>query len=359
MRTWWRSVSATAALLGSAVACGKLAPDADDDVPDVRADAAPVSSPAADAHAPPPRDASADPPAVDAAAPPQADGICSQTAMSAGTFDADCVYLLGTLSMSADAWRDALIHVDRPNDFATGFGYVSRAPIVRPTDGRLLFAASGDQLPDRIYRYTTPGTGFPNPSLAAQAIEPGVSCGTARLDRFFVFPDDGALLYRCGAQVFVTGSAVPLDLGNRNLLATGRNRLIVAASTYPDLVLVQNGVVTPVPGLTGTPLAFRSRPSGTMYMAISGVGVRGELREIALDGSSQVVGTYQLGAGPSGPGADCALEPSGALVCINTIDRADFAQGVVRVSFDKPPEILYDERKGGVKIHISRMVTGP
>ena len=39
-------------------------------------------------------------------------------------------------SSGGDAWRDALIHMDRPGDFATGFGYMLRPPIVRPAGGR-------------------------------------------------------------------------------------------------------------------------------------------------------------------------------------------------------------------------------
>ncbi|CAN5908023.1 hypothetical protein BH11MYX4_BH11MYX4_05100 [soil metagenome] len=112
--------------------------------------------------------------------------------------------------------------------------------------------------------------------------------------------------------------------------------------------------------ITGGPYAFRSRPSGTMYMATSGIGVRGQVREIALYGNTQVVGTYDFGPAPVGPGPSCALEPSGALVCINDIDPSDRdAQGVVRFTFNDPPEVLYDERKGTVKIHISQVVTGP
>ncbi len=350
--------SASLTIVSAMMACGQLAPGASDGAGD-GTDASAARNPANDASATTSHDGSAPSPGVDAAAPPQSDGICAQTAMSAGTFDADCVYLLGTLN-PGDAWRDALIHVDRPNDFATGFGYMARAPIVRPSDGRLLFEARGDQLPEHVYRYTTASTGLPNPSLASQTIEPGVMCSPDLLDRIFVFPDDGAILYQCGTQVFVSGSPTPLDLHGRTPIATGRNRLVVTATTYPDIALVQNGVVTPVLDLTGSPYAFRSRPSGTMYMATGGFGIRGELREIALDGTTQVIGAYDFGPEPFGPGPNCALEPSGALVCINDLDRSDFdAQGVVRFTINDPPEVLYDHRKGVVKIHIAQMVTGP
>lgn len=97
-----------------------------------------------------------------------------------------------------------------------------------------------------------------------------------------------------------------------------------------------------------------------MYMATGGFGIRGELREIALDGTTHVIGAYDFGPEPFGPGPNCALEPSGALVCINDLDRSDLdAQGVVRFTINDPPEVLYDHRKGVVKIHIAQMVTGP
>ena len=110
MRGWWKTVGASLGVLGATLACGKLAPEASDGS-DGRTDAS-SSNPAGDPSATTQHDASAPSPAVDAAAPPQADGVCSQTAMNAGAFDADCVYLLGTLSSGGDAWRDALIHMD-------------------------------------------------------------------------------------------------------------------------------------------------------------------------------------------------------------------------------------------------------
>jgi hypothetical protein len=304
------------------------------------------------------RDGSADATAADAA-PPPADGICAATLVSAGVVDPDCVYLLGTLT-EGDAWKDALIHVSRPNDFATGFGYVTFAPVVRPTDGRVLFEASGDRTPRQMYRFTASSTGLPDPALAAQTVESSVTCDPTLLDRFFVFPDDGAILYGCGNADFIAGSSQPIDMAGYLPIATGRNRLIVGAKTYPDIALVQNGAVTPVSGLMGRPYAFRSLASGAMWMATSEAGVRGELLEIAPDGSTKVVGTYLFGAAPFGPGPDCALEPSGALVCLNRLGMTDsFADVVVRFTFNSAPEILYDERNGVVKLHGSKLVTGP
>lgn len=304
-------------------------------------------------------DGAADPALADAA-PPRADGICAATSVGAGVVDPDCVYLLGTLT-EGDAWRDALIHVSRPNDFATGFGYVTFAPVVRPTDGRLLFEARGDRTPPRIYRFTASSMDLPDPALAAQTVESSVTCSAPTLlDRFFVFPDDGAILYGCGDAELIAGSPQPIDMAGYLPIATGRNRLIVGAKTYPDIALVHNGVATPVSGLSGRPYAFRSLPSGAMWMATSATGIPGELLEIALDGSTQVVGEYQFGAAPYGPDPDCALEPSGALVCINRLGMsASFADVVVRFTFNNAPETLYDERNGVVKIHGSKLVTGP
>ena len=313
--------------------------------------------PSADASATTKTDAMVDAATPDAAPPPQADGVCSPTSVSAGVFDADCVYLLGTLSQNGDAWKDALINVSQPNDYATGFGYVTLAPIVRPTDGRVLFEAAGDHTPRGVYRYVEPFFGYADSALAKQKLETSVTCSASMLDvRFHVFPDDGAILYGCGDQFFVAGS--PVDLAGNRPAATGRNRLIVAAKTYPDIFLVQNGVVTPVPGFTGTPITFRSLPSGTMWMA-SANGVQADLREIALDGSMHVVGAYNFGPPIYRQSGQCALEPSGALVCIVTLADSPPAEGVARFTFANPPEVVYDERTGPVKIQIGALVTGP
>ncbi len=98
----------------------------------------------------------------------------------------------------------------------------------------------------------------------------------------------------------VTGSTQPIELGGDGVVAVGRNRLLVTARTYPNIALQQNGVVTTVKGLTGRPFAFRSRPSGSMWMATSAAGVRGELLEIATDVMTQTLGAFDFGPAPYG-----------------------------------------------------------
>jgi hypothetical protein len=95
-----------------------------------------------------------------------------------------------------------------------------------------------------------------------------------------------------------------------------------------------------------------------MWMA-SANGVHADLREIALDGSMQVVGAYNFGPPTYRQSGQCALEPSGALVCIVTLADSPPAEGVARFTFANPPEVVYDERTGSVKIQFGTLVTGP
>jgi hypothetical protein len=65
-----------------------------------------------------------------------------------------------------------------------------------------------------------------------------------------------------------------------------------------------------------------------MWMAPSGTSVRGELREIAPDGTMK--------------------------------GRARLHQpGVIRLSLTNAPSVLFDESTSEVKIHLSHLVTGP
>lgn len=304
--------------------------------------------------------------ASDASPPIAADGVCVDANVSTGIVDPDCVYLLGTLQ-EGDAWKNVLIDPRDPKDRAFGFGYTLRAPIIHPKTGKLTFIAHADSNPmRRLYTFgsSTPPTAYANAQLAAHTIVP-TRCTGDSLFEHYLFPDDGVLAYDClgnPGPTYIDGVTAPFDRQGHSIVAVGAGRVVLAAKTAPEYALLVGGAVVPVQGLdTNTTLyAVRSLPSGGFIAAANATGVRGQLIEIAVDGTTTVKGPYDFGMPPLGPGPRCVLEPSGALVCLQLLQASPIAvDGIYRFRLGAPPELLYDERSSDVKIHISYLVTGP
>jgi hypothetical protein len=344
----------------ASVACGGLAVDASPHGADASPD--PVTPPRTPARA---ADAAADA-ADDAkvAATIPADGICGVASVSSGVVDPDCVYLLGTLQ-EGTSWRNVLIDPRHPADRAYGFGNPFRAPIIHPKTGRLWFLSRANSGSQRLYLFgvTAPVNAYPDAQLAGHTLVPTPGCADNMLFEHYLVPDTGVLVYDClgnPGTTFVDGQAAPVDLQGYLVVAVGNGGVVLGAKTAPDYAIVKDGVATPIAGLAYNTFlrAIRSRPSGG-FMALANAGTeRGQLIEIEVDGSILVKGPYDFGTPPRGPG-DCVLEPSGAAVCIVNVPGPLAAEGVARFTLTSPPEMLHDERTSDVKIHGSRLVTGP
>ena len=289
-----------------------------------------------------------------------------------GVYDPDCLYLLGT-SDEGYCGHNALVFPSAPAEYAFGFGCDTWRTVIRPTDGRLLFLGTTG-LPNEsshVYIYEQPTTVDETPSRRGsvpQPILPTPAC--ANPDGLWVFPDDGKAFYSCsGAIYYVEGSSEPWTFGKYVPRAVGEDRTVFLVSTVPDMALFVDGKIVPVkPFGTGwNVVAARSRRGGGFLLAYHGDDTRAALCEVTRTGETIPIGEYRLGDSFStGPG--CTLEPGGALVC--TWDRVhdpdggpDGAHdGLVRFTFDAPPEILYDEAGKPIKVHglISpERVTGP
>jgi hypothetical protein len=318
----------------------------------------------ADAPGPPAMDAGVSGERPDADAAPRAggrDGVCTPGSVSSGILDPDCVYLLGTLK-PGEIGHQVLIFPTNPADRAFGFGDVSRRPFVRPTDGRVVFQAG-----QHAYTFTTSvGTSSGiEQQLAAQTLLPTPGCGRDdSLYKVFVFPDDGETFYECiGFSVHwhVGTSTTPLFLDYLPF-AVAEDRSFIGQDGTPEYFLVRGrSAVRVLDGGYTNLFAWRASPGGGFLVALSRPGVRAELRRVEASGES-ILGNYDFGegAGGGGGGGHCVLEPTGAMVCITTLEQDGGPQdGVVRFSTTGPPEILYDERTSDVKIHIAELVTGP
>ncbi|WP_394824173.1 hypothetical protein [Pendulispora albinea] len=355
------------ALLGAGASCGggietDFFRGADrDDPPGTPSDLDGGASPSKDGGLDAPvRDGSATGDGGTTAPRPPNDGICTPGSMAAGTYDPDCVYLLGTTREGSCSY-DAFIFPKNPTDRVYNFGCSPWLAFVRPTDGRLIFTSSAnDGLAAYAYRPATTRSQWDWQQL--QAHEKIETC--RHLHRIFMFPDDGKLLYFCsfndaGIGPWVEGSSEPFAMAGYYPMAAGEGRTVLGADTEPELhyAIIANGRATPLKDMEGASIStVRSRRGGGFFIVSSRLWVRAELREVLPTGETKILGTYQTDrpTGPAGP--QCVIEPNGALDCIAS---RDFHDEIVRYTFNALPEVLYEERTNDVKMHISLLVTGP
>jgi hypothetical protein len=306
------------------------------------------------------------------ASPGKPDNACSVTAVSAGAYDPDCVYLVGRMGASSDSWTGALILPQHSKDVAFGFG---ESPMrwglwIRPTDGSLLFASAPNDRTSgsTLYRFkkSVPTSSSPDSQVASQEVVATACASGTSLSNLFVFPD-GAMLYQClgpaGSNWVVQDSAPPsaqpFGVGNYEIVAVGPGRVVLGVQDGYQFAMWKDGKGTAVLGVSLNALdAARARPGGGFYVVGSMPGVAAGLWEIAPDGSSQMVGQYDLGVYKQ-VGVYSMLEPSGALITIaRNLDTPD-RDRVVRFQVNAPPELLYDSANGPVNTHMAMLVSGP
>ncbi len=318
--------------------------------------------------------------ALDAAPPYDAgrpgggyDGVCTPGELKSGIYDPDCVYLIGLMeepSGSTCANR-VMILPSNPSERVFGFGCGLAAAYIRPTDGRLLFVSSAsinDHTHAYLYRPILQDGLFDYQQLALQERIDTPPCTDLQGNEVFPFPDDGALLYRCsfGADGYYLQGQGVYDVGKYVPMSLGEHRTILGATTTPDLAVTADGQARKVQGIESIQhaTASRSRRGGGFLLVDDRVGSGGELRDVRVDGETTILGQYKLLA-EHGLGPFCVIEPNGALDCPEyespPADSGSSAMyGVVRrYTFDSPPQVIYDDRTGPVKVFQATLVTGP
>lgn len=331
------------------------------------------------------RPADARPPRV----PNPADGVCKRAVVSSGVVDPDCVYVLGrTREVLPGAELEVLIDPLRPEDRAFGFAQ-NRRIIVHPTTGELWFLAHDNKQHDAMY-VLEENVALPDSTLFKQRLVPNPVCSTvfpAPFD-FRLFADDGVPLYECeGGLRLMPTQTEPFEAFGGVVLAASHDRAVLTLNPPSSYTIVKDGIQRPI-GWTEYQrfIAARSRPGGGFIAATYGGTFPNHLPnlwDVELDGTIATRGTYDLGpegmvdikssgwctlGSPEaiscgGVGYDgCALEPSGALWCVNVIatEKGRTIEGVVRFTQTGPPQIVYDSRARDVKVStISKLVTGP
>ncbi|RYZ57930.1 MAG: hypothetical protein EOP08_16765 [Proteobacteria bacterium] len=295
------------------------------------------------------------------------DDICTATAVGRGVFDPDCVYIVGSLR-TGSANAGIVFHPERPTDYAGAAYFALSNAVIRPTDGRLLYETSakeepGDPDPSGYKLFTYLGPSSPNASLEARERVPGIVCDGSFRQGFWVFPDDGAVLYDCDDALMVAGTAAPIYRGDARPIAPAYGRAVLAMQSPRRFVWIRDGVASDVDAIEGDFHALRARPSGSMWLASSrwrDEKLVSELYEIAPNGSIRVLGEYQNADDPRWgiPGNACALEPDQSLVCRFTT-TADTIDRVFRLTFTEKPVMIFDESLHEQKIHGGGLITGP
>ena len=290
-------------------------------------------------------------------------GVCDADRLPDGIFDPDCVYLEGTLEEGAN-FRDAITRVEGDGTFVTGFVGGSSGYRIRPTDGRVLYNNAGGRdlrifEPDKVSSLHYPK----NPSDNDKTVDTP-ACGTLHSKRTFlsgVFPD-GVAIYGCqndrSSQAYVEATDTSLGHYSRTVIAFGPNRRMLAerrSDTDTEVVVVAGGNEHPVHGLGQFRRVSASRYVNDHFYIVTSEGDHPAWTLWAVDdhGKAEKHGKYVVPDDERFPPLRCALVPNTDMYCFAWEDA------IIKLSLTAAPEMVFHEDDSSVKIHISRLFTGP
>jgi len=304
---------------------------------------------------------------------PLLDGQCTVGGIETGVLDPDCLYLMGTTD-EGNADRIVIVNLAAPNSYRYGFGQYHADPVIRPSDGRLLYwdkRYNGDcrsqsrycvfgWLPD-----ATPQS-FPyalDIMLANDTVIDTPACGFRRPLGPLVYPDDGATAYRCDGttiernRLYMEGeSTVAFEGGEETPLVLGAGRAVLLAN-QTTMSVAMNGVRQQVDiGAFESVISARWIAGRFSIALLRNSSERiADLVTVGTGGDLTSVGTYDVGADQV-HWYTCTLDLDGGLACSGgSLTGVDY---VMKFSTDAPPTILYDESEHSVKIHGSDIVSG-
>jgi hypothetical protein len=281
------------------------------------------------------------------------------------------VYLLGT-TRPGSAGYDVILDPRSPSQVAAGVGSAHFYPNVQSSTGKLLFVA---RLHDAYQAFVfTPGKEGEGDtaqlSRDPQIATPGCSSDPSSLRRIFALPDDDTTLYECiyrGDNYYLGGGSAPFDIQGKTPLAFGAGRTFLGTDLSEAFYIVSATDTKQVrregdAGDDGGAGAFnvvavRSRLGGGFMLAVAEpTPYAYALYDVAPDGLAVRRGAYHMG---SINGGKCVLDPTGALYCVSTI-APPITEGVVKLTFGAPPEVVFDDRNQTVKIGGGHeLITGP
>lgn len=296
------------------------------------------------------------------------DHECEPDGLALGTWDPDCVYLLGTLIEGSSGW-DVFTHPGTASDVYFGFGDYPSDPVIRPSDGKLIVADF-----DEVYEFE-PDVVWPigeqRPDRPADALANDTPIDAPRCDtvgagtwRAMSFPD-GTLAYGCyndGGTLYLEGTTDSLEANGEEAVALGAGRRILVDPMDADAVIIQNGTSTTVTGLRDYERFIAARwIDGRFVAAVAHAYTPWDIEmwAIAGDGSASSLGAVQLAPDEvESYFQDCVLDGKGALYCFTTAPGT-LSDSITVFTTDAAPDTIYSENGERVAIHISYLATGP
>jgi hypothetical protein len=322
------------------------------------------------------------PPGVDAGTPDAgADGglsVDAGAATDAGprfdgglrVLDPGDVYLAGTLSEGA-CYRSALAHWANPNVAAVAFDcyFNAQQAVIRPTDGRLLYVNTFEDLLREFHCDACPYAGtYPSWSLVPDVVVP-TPCpvGGGRLGRFRVSAD-GTVLHACTSTngLWRDARGDPVYDGTIDeLVVVGAGGWLL---TRTRVVSLDGGASASLAGLPPSPagagpaawLSARWSGPGGFLVAAATAPVP-SLWRVDLQGAAQRVGDYPpLPAGFDSRDHTARLDSAGRLFTQGDDTSGTFIDVIIRREVGGTADVVYTERSNPlVKLHGSALVTGP
>lgn len=316
-------------------------------------------------------------------------------------FDADQVYLLGTLG-GGDCTRRAVASLDDPNLESVGFtcDATIQSAVIRPADGRLVYRDGATnrilefEKDEHVYDDSLGGCTYPGDPAANDTPIPTTACdGAGGPTGFLVAADSDDIWYGCGG-VWYDGSHDPIPGSDaREPLLRGYGDMNLAApsgdagelESPSDLFLVTSaGDEVSINGLPGEghALTWRAREGIGFWIVVGGTdgegGEEGEEGEIEVTelqlwtvttaGAATQDSTFS--AMPANvllnTSGSFALDASGALY-VSALDRRqgqnDHAVVKLTPGASGSAEVLYTEAESPEvrmdRADLSTLVTGP
>ena len=284
------------------------------------------------------------------------------------TFSPDEIYILGTLRDGLPA-GEAIAHWNSPNNPLVGFDTYTdeRKAIIRPTDGRLIYIITGEDLVREFLCDDCPAwiptDPYPEEVLANDTILPTPPCDPdgSRVIAFLVAPDNGEIIHSCNNRKWYNRHGTQVLQDSVDIIHLGFNR---TALTREFIINFANGQKTPTENFPiGYIRTARALPDGDFWLVIDNL-ISGdndnELWIIESNGIASLVGNYPP------PPADyrirdinSRLDPNGNLFQFASSPGSGI-DAIVRRNLDGTSEVIYTEADDPVvMIHISELVTGP
>ncbi|HVU00350.1 MAG TPA: hypothetical protein VHE30_01310 [Polyangiaceae bacterium] len=288
-------------------------------------------------------------------------GSTVPTGLGSGDFDPESLYLFGTLQEGA-CYRDAIARVDSPNVFATGFDCYTEESSVALWNRKLVYPIASSTAglyqfsPD--YYGSDPTAPYPTNPEANDVPLDSSGCAGSFAGELLTSPD-GRLIYNCPGGDWFEGPT-RVHTAQMALIALGKQGLALVGGGAP-LAVVQLGADTATPVSPRIDVVAAWHSSGDGFHVVA----RDTSTDVdvlwSVDAAGNAVKRGEYAAPPSGMQSGVmpwVLTAKDELV--RSLTDPPFTDTIYLFRLDGSSTLLYTEANDPtVKVHVSRMFTGP